>query len=185
MPILLTERLRLIPGTGDSLRAELRSPADLGEILGVRVPQSWPPELYDADAINWSLQALESKRIPPDWGLYYITALSGDGERPWLIGAGGYKGEPDDTGTAEIGYSVVTEHQRRGYAREAVEGWIQWAFSDPRVSSIAAHTLKSLTPSIRVLESAGFRYVRPEADAGEPDAIRYELSRALYEASRA
>src|SRR5215213_18454 len=125
MPILLTPKLRLIPGTKDSLRAELKSPAALGEVLGVHVPESWPPELYDADAVTWNLGALESKRIPPDWGLYYITTLAHDGDPPWLVGAGGFKGEPDDTGTVEIGYSVVPEQRRRGYARDAVEGWMR------------------------------------------------------------
>ena len=184
MPILLTPRLCLIPATEDSLRAELRSSSALGEVINVRVPESWPPELYDADAINWTLNGIQSKQLPPDWGLYYIAVLADDGDRPWLIGTGGFKGGPDDTGTVEIGYGIVPERRRQGYAREAVEGWMRWAFSDPRVSSIAAHTLPSLTPSIRVLESAGFRYVRPEADAGESEAIRYELSRAEYEASR-
>ena len=48
MTILRTPRLLLIAATPESLRAELVAPAALGDVLGVEVPPSWPPELYDA-----------------------------------------------------------------------------------------------------------------------------------------
>jgi len=47
---------------------------------------------------------------------------------------------------------------------------------------VIAHTLPHLAASIAVLTSAGFTYVGPHADAGEPDAVKYELSRAAYDA---
>ena len=51
-----------------------------------------------------------------------------------VIGPGG----PDATGTVEIGYSVLEEYQRRGYASEAVEALVAWAFLRPGVRRVAA-----------------------------------------------
>ena len=184
MPALRTPRLLLIPATPSALRAELSSPAALGESLGANVSPSWPPELYDADAVRWTLNSLESGQCAPDWCLYYFAEYAGPPARSTLIGVGGFKGGASDDGTVEIGYGVVLESRRRGYAREAVDGFVGWAFEDSRVTRVIAHTLPHLAPSIGVLLSAGFSYVGPHADAGEPDAIMYELTRSAYNASR-
>lgn len=180
MPIIRTERLTLIPATPAILRAELQSPRALAQALGLEVPVSWPPELYDADAVTWTLTMLEQQRFTSDWGCYYIgEALSAAPTR--LVGVGGFKGGPDASGVVEIGYGIVPEARRRGYATEAVKAWLDWAFNDPLVFQVIAHTLRHLTPSIGVLEATGFRYARDGGDANEPDAIEYDLPRATYD----
>jgi RimJ/RimL family protein N-acetyltransferase len=183
MPTLRTPRLLLIPATPATLAAELVSAAALGESLGVAVSESWPPELYDADAVRWTLNALEGG-CPPEWCLHYFAEYGEGAGQTRLIGVGGFRGEPTADGVVEIGYGIVPESRRRGYAREAVDGFVGWAFDDSRISRVIAHTLPHLAPSIGVLTSAGFTYVGPDADAGEPDAVQYELSRASYESSR-
>lgn len=183
MPLIRTPRLLLIPASPATLAAELVSPAALGELLGVNVSPSWPPELYDEDAVRWTLNAIESGSCPPDWCMYYFAEFAEPQNRSTLIGVGGFRGGPGDDGTVEVGYGVVPESRRRGYAREAVDAFVGWAFNDPRVARVVAHTLTHLEPSIGVLNSAGFSYVGPHPDAGEPDAIMYELTRAAYEGS--
>lgn len=83
----------------------------------------------------------------------------------------------------EIGYSIVAERRRRGYAREAVDGWLAHAFTDTRVTRIVAHTLAGLEPSIAVLRSAGFIFPGAGPDPQEPSAVQYVLTRKAYEAS--
>jgi RimJ/RimL family protein N-acetyltransferase len=184
MPTLRTPRLLLIPATPATLAAELVSAAALGESLGVGVSASWPPELYDADAVRWTLNAFEDGRCAPGWCLYYFAECADAAGETRLIGVGGFRGEPTEDGVVEVGYGVVPESRRRGYAREAVDGLVGWAFDDSRVSRVIAHTLRHLAPSIGVLTSAGFTYVGPHADAGEPDAVQYELGRSAYESGR-
>jgi RimJ/RimL family protein N-acetyltransferase len=175
-----TPRLRLIRATPAHLRAELESPASLADALGVDVAASWPPELYDADAVTWALKWTEAHPDDAAWGFYYIV----EADRSEAIGAGGYKGAPDDTGSVEIGYSIVPERRRRGYAREAVDGWVAHAFAESRVSRVIAHTLTELEPSIAVLRSAHFTFVGAGNDPQEPTAVQYELTRAAYERDR-
>ncbi len=145
--------------------------------LGVAIASDWPPELYDEGAIRYMLDWLSAHPGEEAWGFYYIV-LGGD--RPVAIGAGGYKGAPSD-GAVEIGYSIVPSHRRRGYAREAVDGWLARAFADPRVDRVLAHTLVDLDPSIAVLRSAGFSFNGAGADPEEPSAIQYVLTRDTYE----
>ena len=177
MPTIETPRLILQPATAETLRAELVGREVLAEVLDIEVPESWPPAQYDADAIRWVLAALADGRGAGGWSLYYIVERPTPLARARLCGGGGFVGAPDESGTVEIGYSIVPERQRRGYARETIDAWITWAFTHPAVTRVIAHTLRDLMPSIRLLESAGFSYVGPHAAAGEPDAIQYELRR--------
>jgi RimJ/RimL family protein N-acetyltransferase len=184
MPRIQTPRLLLIPATIAALEAELEGRRQLARLLEVEVPATWPPELYDESAIRWTLNALETRFLTPDWGLYYVAEQL-EPARPTrqLVGVGGFKGPPDQGGTVEIGYGILAERRRLGLAREAVDGLIGWAFAGDSVTRVIAHTLTELIASIRVLESAGFAFVGPGEDESEPDAIQYELRRETYERS--
>ncbi len=170
-----TPRLRLVPATPDMLRADLEGPAALAALLGVEAPTQWPPELYDADAIRWTLDAVE--RDPDGWYLQYFLRKGPGGEPDALVGVGGYKGGPKE-GAVEVGYAVLEPHRRRGYASEAVEGMVARAFADPRVERVIAHTVPELAPSIGVLERCGFRFLgTAEEGEDEEGAIAYERRR--------
>src|SRR3954469_6920761 len=105
MPALRTERLVLVPGTATQLNAELEGPAALARSLDAIVPPSWPPEFYDADAVRYVLAKMESGGYDESWGFYYLL-LPAEPSQPKrvLVGAGGFKGEPDASGEVELGY---------------------------------------------------------------------------------
>jgi ribosomal-protein-alanine N-acetyltransferase len=184
LPLLETERLLLIPATVEVLRCDLESRAALAAALDAEVPESWPPDLYDRAAIEWSIEAYRTGQISPDWGVYYFAERPRPGGLPRLVGLSGFKGKPDARGTVEIGYGVLPEFRRRGYAREAVGAMLRWAFTLPEVERVIAHTLKDLAPSIGVLTSSGFTFVGAGCDPSEPDAIQYELRRVDFEKTK-
>ena len=182
MSAIRTARLLLLQASADTLGAELVSRDALGTAIGVAVPDSWPPELYDADAVRWTINWLAEHPENADWSIYYIAEAPADAaSRPRLVGVVGYKGAPDEQGVVEIGYGVVPEHRRRGFASEAVEGLLARAFADARVRMVIAHTLPELVASIGVLRSTGFSFDGPGNDPHEPAAIRYVLPRERYE----
>jgi RimJ/RimL family protein N-acetyltransferase len=187
MPLLQTPRLDLVPATAAHLRADLQGRLALERALAIDVPPSWPPEFYDEEAIRFTLTWLLAHPGDADWGFYYLARRTPPGAPRLLVGAGGFKGGPDDEGTVEVGYSILREHQRQGYATEAVVGWARFAFESPKVARVIGQTLQSLGASIRVLEKAGFRAAGvghdPHAPEGE-QVLRYELSRESFLAIR-
>jgi ribosomal-protein-alanine N-acetyltransferase len=182
MTVLRTPRLLLLQVTRRSLEAELISREALGIALSVTVPDSWPPELYDADAVRWTIAWLAEHPEEVAWSLYYVVKLSAESSNvPGVVGVVGFKGSPDSDGVVEIGYGVVPKHRRVGLASEAVRALLARAFADPRVTTVIAHTLPELTASIGVLRTTGFAYDGAGNDPHEPTAIRYVLPRARYD----
>jgi RimJ/RimL family protein N-acetyltransferase len=174
-----TSRLELRVATLDLLRAELESPAAFAGRLGLAVPPDWPPGEYDEGAIRWVVAKLEQPGARPDWWFYYVVRRAAAAQEAALVGCAGYKGPPDDSGTVEIGYSVLPGERRRGYASEAAGALVDRAFSHPGVRRVIAQTLPHLEPSIGVLAKCGFRLVGPGMEEG---AILFELTRAEWRA---
>ena len=110
--------------------------------------------------------------------MYFVLLAGETGERV-LIGTIGYKGPPSPDGTVEVGYGIVNDHQRRGYASEAVRALVAHAFAVPEVHRVIAETLPELTPSIGVLRKCGFELT---GEGSEPGVIRFELTRRAHEA---
>jgi RimJ/RimL family protein N-acetyltransferase len=176
---LNTARLELVACTPDMLRAEGDDLARFAALLNARIPESWPPELYDDDARLWTLRAVEQAPEHEGWWMYYLVADDGDGRA--LVGVAGYKGPPGDDGTVEVGYGVLPEHRRRGYATEATQALVDRAFSFPAVARVTAETYPHLGPSIGVMEKCGLTFAGAGSEEG---VVRYELPRKRWSSMR-
>lgn len=174
--MIATERLELVPATLDLTRAALEGEAALAARLGAVVPATWPPEFLDPPSLEFTLDRLAEGAHQAGWWLHFVILTHGATGRT-LIGSAGYKGPPSPDGTVEVGYGIVRDHQRRGYAAETVRGLLAHAFAVPAMQRVIAETLPELTPSIGVLRKCGFRLV---GCGSEPGVIRFELTRAEY-----
>ncbi|MDB6123301.1 MAG: acetyltransferase, ribosomal protein N-acetylase [Pedosphaera sp.] len=168
--LIFTPRLELVPVSIEMARAQLDDCSELGRLLGTRIPESWPPSLVDSEVIKWVIKKLEKDADHLVWGSRYFVLR----EPRLLIGLGGFKGSPTKEGIVEVGYSIVEDEQRKGYATEAVTGLCQRAFSDPRVRRVMAETYPDLIESVCVLEKSGFAYAGNGSEFG---MVRYELLR--------
>ena len=175
--VIVTERLELVPATVELTRAALDGAIALGAGLGASVPPGWPPEYLDQTSLEFTLDRLAEGPEQVGWWLHFVVLKSGDAGRT-VIGSGGYKGRPSADGTVEVGYGIVTEHRRRGYASEVVRGLLAHAFAVSEVRRVIAETLPELSPSIGVLCKCGFRLI---GQGSEPGVIRFELTRADYQ----
>jgi [ribosomal protein S5]-alanine N-acetyltransferase len=175
---ITTARLELIPASGETARAEFQDRARFAALLGARVPEEWPPPLNDEESRTWFLAYLERNPGFEAFGMWYFLLRGETAAERTVIGNGGFKGPPTEAGRVEIGYSLLEGYQGRGLATEAVRGLIGWAFGRPDVRIVAAQTLPSLAPSIRLLERSGFTAKGPGTDEG---AILFELSRDAFE----
>lgn len=170
---LRTDRLDLVPATLETTRAAIADVPALGRALNATIPGSWPPELLDRAALKFTLDKLRHGPTEAAWWLYFVVLRVNSSERV-LIGSAGYKGPPSDDGTVEVGYGILPEYQRRGYASEAVRALVANAFAVAAVRRVIAETLPELTPSIGVMTKCGFSFV---GEGSEPGVIRYELRR--------
>lgn len=178
--MIRTERLELVPATDGLLAAAIESPAALAAALDAHVPPTWPPEYLDAPALDFTRHRMADDPGQSAWWMYFMVLPRAAGDRV-LIGSTGYKGPPSEDGTVEIGYAVVSDYRRRGYASESVRGLVKHAFGTPAVRRVVAETLPELTPSIGVLHQCGFEAA---GEGSEPGVIRFELTRAAYVTKR-
>lgn len=167
MTIQTTDRLRLVAGTQALAAAEIGNRAKFAKLLGVIVPDTWPPDsLRDVLGYIYGLY-----REHPEWeGWLAWYAVRIDNDDPVLCGSIGFKGPPDEQGIVEIGYSVLQEFQGQGLATEMVAAIVKWAEHQPQVKRIEAETNIDNKASIRVLEKNNFIYVGVGI---EPGTIRF------------
>ena len=159
---IVTARLELRPGSRLTYSIAPHDRPALAAALGVHVPDDWPVEHYDDEALQWSLRALDAGDLP---AMRYVI----ERESNSLVGMLG-GGTPKD-GVLTIGYSILPHYRRRGYASEAVAAIVEWGFARGDVQRIIGETYPELVASISVLVKNGFRFV---GDGEGERVIRYE-----------
>ncbi len=149
-------RLTLVPATITMLEAELAGDhTQVFTLLNVSAPPYWPPELNDADSYGHFLNVLKTAPGAEGWGAYYAIHTAPISA---LVGTGGFIAPPDNKGTVEIGYSILSPNRRQGLATRLSRLLVKKAFADKRVTSVIAHTYPHLIGSIGVLTNAGFLF---------------------------
>ena len=170
---LETSRLELVAATADLARAESQDRELLMSLLGVLLPQGWPPPLTE-DRIDFNANRLVQNPHEAGWWFWYI--ISRESDPHVALGVASFKGPPSETGTVEMGCSVLDSFQGRGYATEAIATLVTWAFTHSEVVTILAETYPEHTGSIRVLEKNGFHKIGAGSD---PGSIRFPLDRSM------
>ena len=189
--MLFTQRLELIEGSVELLRAAIpycppvseeaegwdrkaaRALADetsqLGALLHARIPASWPPDLLDQKALEWTIRHYEDSHRQGTAGNYYVVLR--EGVTRTLVGVTGY--HTPAAGTVQIGYGIVSEYQRRGIATEATRAMIAELRKRPNVQRIVALTYPDHLASLGVMKRCGMTYAGPGA---EEETVEYEIT---------
>ena len=144
------------------------------------VPQT--PE--EARAMAEAMTPAEKAQVSADWLARLATLTSAD---PWrigfnlvhrasnsVIGKAGFKGPPGEDGVVEIAYGVAPNHQGKGYATEAAQALVTYAWRSGRVRVVLAHTLPEPNASTRVLTKCGFRKIGEVIDPEDGLVWRWE-----------
>lgn len=145
--MLKSDRLLLLSCELEHLGWLESNPSQLEQHLGISIPDQWTdfPEV-----IPYSYNALKLNPSLAGWWIYlFIHAAD-----KTLIGFGGFKGTPDDSGMVEIGYEIIPSYQKQGLATEAAHTLIDYALTHPFVKVIQAHTLTASNASTHVLKKS-------------------------------
>jgi ribosomal-protein-alanine N-acetyltransferase len=143
-----------------------------------------PHTLEDVRVQIERMDAGQRAELSPDWLARVDAATEAD---PWIlgfdlvlreidapIGTCGFKGPPGPDGIVEIAYGVAPDHQGKGYATEAAEALVAYAFSSGQVRAVRAHTFSQANASTRVLEKCGFQLVGEVIDPEDGLVWRWE-----------
>ncbi len=124
-------------------------------IIGAALPAAWPQvDLLDV------LPSQAAAEPPAErFGIWSMVERASG----LVVGDVGFHGPPED-GIVEMGFSVIPERRRRGYATEAVRAVAAWAVAEAGVRDVVARCEPDNVASIGVLESVGF--VRTEVVDG-------------------
>lgn len=166
---VITERLRLVPATGESMLAERYDPRRFGELIEAALPADWPPAFLDQAAMTVVRRRLVDAPEQSGWWLWFAILR----ESREVVGTVGFVGPPEQ-GEVEVGYSFIERVWNQGLATEAVGALLAWALADQRVERIIAQTLADGLASQRVLAKLGFA----RRGAGrEPGSLVHALER--------
>lgn len=168
--MILTSRLQLLSCTLQYFEALLQGKDVLGELLDIDIPEEWTeyPEII--------LVAYDKLRNDPSMlGWFFYLVVHQEDKR--LIGAGGFKGRPDNNGTVEIGYEITPAYRDQGYGTELTQALVRFAFNHSYVQKVIAHTEEEYNAAVKVLQKSGMHFV------GEaPEQLwRWEITRTQYQ----
>lgn len=170
--MIKTGRLNLIPCELEHFEVFERNENELAEMLGVELADGW---LVFPEVVSYSLEFLKNNSDAANWRMYFFVHAADEK----LVGNGGFKGKPDDAGMVEIGYAVAPAYRGNGLATEAAQGLIDYAFSNPQVQVVRAHTLAEENESVRVLQKVGMEFVREFNDPEDGDVWQWQLKRKV------
>lgn len=155
MTPLKTSRLNLVPNSPEQLRAMI---------------DSLPPDQKAEMSPDWLARAQAATTSDP-W-LHGFTIHLLEGNAP--VGSVGFKSPPSPDGIVEIAYGIEPKHQGNGYATEAAQALVTFAFSQPEVRLVCAHTLPEENASTRVLTKCAFEKVGEVVDPEDGPIWRWE-----------
>ena len=167
-----TERLRLrrsVPEDAETISAYRSNPE-------VHRYQGW--ERTDPDGIRAEIEEMAARMPGEPGGWVQLSVEEREGGR--LVGDVGLSPAEGEPGVIKVGYTVSPPFQRRGYATEAVEALVGYAFERLGADLVRAYASADNLPSIRVAEKVGMRLAEriEHRYAGEVwYGVRYELRR--------
>ncbi|MEV7416089.1 GNAT family N-acetyltransferase [Streptomyces sp. NPDC089919] len=91
-----------------------------------------------------------------------------------VVGDAGFHGPPSEAGVLEVGYTVVPEYRRQGYARAMLKALLDRAAAEPGVTTVRATIAADNTASLATVACLDFRRVGERGNAREGIAYVFE-----------
>jgi RimJ/RimL family protein N-acetyltransferase len=166
-----TPHLELVPHSPQHLRALFAGAEAYEQSSGLRLAAGLREMMGSGDVSPAWLAALAAATTTDPWTHGFALVHSAD---RLVIGGASFKGPPDADGMVEIAYGVAPGYRGKGFATEAAQALVEYAFASGRVRLVRAHTLPEPNASTRVLTKCGFRWVGEVVDPEDGLVWRWE-----------
>jgi RimJ/RimL family protein N-acetyltransferase len=147
---LRTERLvlrRSQPGDAEAISAYRSDPE-------VHRHQGWVRT--DPDHVRQEIEEM-LRRTPGEPGWVQFTLERRQDAR--LVGDVGLSPRADEPGVVMVGYTIAPSEQGKGYATEAMQALVAYAFNELGADLVRAYADAENAPSVRVAEKVGLAVV--------------------------
>lgn len=153
-----TERLRIVALDLDNLYHYVHDYEMVQLNLGVKVtmPVQDPEIKYVFSKAHYEASSHPEEIL---WYTSWEVILKSENV---IIGGVCFKGPPDDAFEVEVGYEIVAEYQRNGYATEATEALLKWAKEAEHIKSVVACVETDNVPSSKLLRKLGFNFFKSD-----------------------
>lgn len=173
VPSILTTRLELVSLSPPFLDNLLGGRVFIAEgIGGFPLPRDWPDETAEK-LLRLRFDQMRNDPGMQEW-LLRAMVLRTSGRA--MVGYIGFHGPPRD-GSVQLGYTVLANYRRRGFAQEAAEAMMDWAGQEHSVRRFIVAISPDNDASLAMAEKLGFKRTGEQMD--EDDGLEYvfELSR--------
>ncbi len=169
--VIETDHLRLLPHTPDQLLALIEQPERYEQLSGFPAAAGLR-EFFASDDVSpaW-LASLRTLQHSDPWQFGFAIVHR---ESHCVIGSAGFKGPPDSAGMVEVAYGIVPSFEERGYATQAANALVAYAFESGLVQIVRAHTLPTPNASTKVLAKCGFKFTGDVVDPDDGPVWRWE-----------
>ena len=151
-----TLRLELVPMSADAINALLSGESErLRFLTGAVFPAPVKPPPYMAEALPAVRSRLRENPSELHWWNWLVIRR----DNREAIGSVAFAGMPDEAGAVLIGYAMYPSGEGSGYATEATQALVEWAFTQPGVKIVRAMAPVWNTPAVHVAEKVGMRPV--------------------------
>ena len=151
-----TTRLILVPLSHEQLLLYKNDPIALADNLNVQhIEREHDPATVGdvAEALEFWISHTLLHRDRFEWFTNWEIILK---EERLAVGGIGFTGFPNDDGKTEVGYGLDMRYHGKGYASEALEGILKWAFKYSQLKNVLAQSPLPHIASHRVLIKNGF-----------------------------
>jgi [ribosomal protein S5]-alanine N-acetyltransferase len=105
----------------------------------------------------------------------WVARAAISAETGYAVGYAGFHGPPDEVGMVEIGYTVVPESRRQGYAKAMLGSLIQFARDEPSVRVVRLTISPDNEASLATMAGFGFEHKGEQWDDEDGLELIYEI----------
>lgn len=146
----------------------------LATALQATVPADWV-----TDVRRLAARRAQQIRERPNDAAWLLRAMvlrpAGTGEGRRVVGYLNFHGAPDESGAAEIGYTLLPEARGHGYALEAVRAAFDWATRVHGVRRFRASVAPDNERSLNLIGRLGFHRTGEQWDPEDGLELVFEL----------